>query len=110
MGCEFHVSGYMPACWTGRFFEIMFLYIIHGNLFAEKQDAVFLDRVEMYLLVIALEQLLSFLYEDLFERFVSFLVYRNGDEELSVLIYPCISVSDVFVFYFHDIEIYCLSI
>jgi hypothetical protein len=58
--------------------------------------------------IVALEQLLSFKYQHVFKYPVSFFGKGNSDKQLSVLIYPCVSVSDRFICYVHDNEVYCL--
>lgn len=79
---------------------VLFHQLFPGYLFAEEQYAVFLYRRDMRPFAVAIEELLSLEHQYLLE-FASFFGKRNSDEEFSVLIYPCVSVSDGFIDYLH---------
>ena len=83
-----------------RFLWILLVKIFEWNLFAEKQDGIFLYCSDMCSCIVAFEKFFSFLDHYGF-KFTSFFGKRNGDKELSFLIYSSVSVSDMFIFYLH---------
>ena len=82
---------------------MFFCFFIHAGAGIRNPDSDIISRVQFKFRGIAFFfRKLHIGNQYLFEFLVSFLGKRNGDKKLPVLIYPCVSVSDVFIDYLHD--------